>query len=73
METEGLLSCSEDYPAPDWSILHPNIFLLRSILILSSHRCLGLPSYAFYSGFRLKLLKTWSEDATWKTKELYTR
>jgi hypothetical protein len=62
MEREISLPCSQEpstglYPEPDRSSLyHPIIFLLSSILILSTHQRLDLPSGLFLSGFRTNIL-----------------
>jgi hypothetical protein len=55
MEPEGSLPCSKNpttssYPEPDESSLH------LSIVLLSSHRCLGLPSGLFFSGFPTEIM-----------------
>jgi len=47
---------NDPYPDPDESKLHPQTyFFLRSILILSSHICLGLPNSLFLSHFPTKM------------------
>jgi hypothetical protein len=57
MQPEGLLSCSQEpptdpYPEPDGATLYyPIQFLLRSILILSTHLRLGLRSGLVPFGF----------------------
>jgi hypothetical protein len=56
METEGSLPCSQELvivlsPEPDDSIPYSQNIWLKSILILSSHTRLGLPSGPFVSGF----------------------
>jgi hypothetical protein len=61
MEPEGLLSCSqESLPLlPSLSQINPvhaTPPYLRSILILSSHLRLGLPSSLFPSGFPTNIL-----------------
>ena len=63
MEPEGLLphphvpvTCP--YPEPTRSSPYPHIHFLKSILILSSHLRLGLPSGLFPSGFPTKILFT---------------
>jgi hypothetical protein len=57
MEHEGTLSCSQEpstgpYHEPDQSIPSHSVSL-RSILILSTHPRLGLPSGLFPSGLNL--------------------
>jgi hypothetical protein len=58
MEPEGSLPCSQEpstgsYPEPNQSSpYHPNL----SILILSTHLRLGLPSGLFPSGFPINIL-----------------
>jgi hypothetical protein len=62
MEPEGSLPCSQEpstgpYPEPDRSSpYHPILSLLRSILILSTHLRLGLPSGLFPPGFPTKIM-----------------
>jgi hypothetical protein len=61
MEPEGSLPCSQEpstgpYPQPDQSSLYHPILSLRSILILSTHLHLGLPSGLFPSGFPTNIL-----------------
>jgi hypothetical protein len=61
MEPEGLLSHLQDpatcpYPEPDRSSLCPHPTSLISILMLSFHLRLGLPSGFFPSGFPTKTL-----------------
>ena len=63
METEGSSPHSQahatcPYPEPAPSIPHPHPTSRRSILILSSHLCLGLPSGLFPSGLPTKTLYT---------------
>jgi hypothetical protein len=59
MEPEGSLPCSQEpstgpYPQPDgFSSHHP---ILRSILVISTHLRLGLPSGLFPSGFSTNIL-----------------
>jgi hypothetical protein len=58
MEPEGSLLCSQEpstdpYPEPDRSSLY---HLILSILILSTHLHLGLPSGLFLSGFPTNIL-----------------
>jgi hypothetical protein len=60
MEPEGSLLCSQEpstglYPEPDQSIPSHTISV-RSILILSTHLCLGLPSALFPSKFSTDIL-----------------
>jgi hypothetical protein len=60
MEPEGSLPCSQKpstgpYPEPDESRPYHPVFL-RSILILSTHLRLGLPSGLFPSGFPTNIL-----------------
>jgi hypothetical protein len=62
MEPEGSLPCPQEpsngpYPEPDRSTpYHPILSLLRSIMILSTHPRLGLPSGRFPSGFPTNIL-----------------
>jgi hypothetical protein len=62
MEHEGSLPCSQDpstgpHPEPDRpSPYHPILSYLRSILILTTHLCLGLPSGLFSSAFPTNIL-----------------
>jgi hypothetical protein len=62
MEPKSSLLCSQEpatghYPEPDESSpYHPILFLQRSILILSSRLCLGLPSGLIASGFPTETL-----------------
>jgi hypothetical protein len=61
METEGSLPHWQEpttcpYPQPDRSSLCPHPTSLNSILILSSHICLGLPSGLLRSDFFTKTL-----------------
>jgi hypothetical protein len=61
MEPQGSLPCSQEpssgpYPELDQSVHTPHPISLRSILILSSHLHLGLPSGRFPSGFHTKIL-----------------
>jgi hypothetical protein len=62
MGPEGSLTCSEEpstgpYPEPDHSSPHYTILsLLRSIVILSIHLRLGLPTGLFISAFSTKTL-----------------
>jgi hypothetical protein len=64
MEHEGSIPCSQEpstspYHEPDqYSTYHPILSFLRSILILSTHLRLGLPSGLFASGFPTNLLYT---------------
>jgi hypothetical protein len=57
MESEGSIPCSHEpstgpYPEPYKPCPHnPILYLVRSILILSTHLRLGLPSGIFTSGF----------------------
>jgi hypothetical protein len=57
MQSEGSLPCSQQpstgpYPKPDQtSPYHPVLSLLRFILVLSTHPCLGLPHGLFTSVF----------------------
>jgi hypothetical protein len=60
-EPEGSSPCSQEpstgpYPEPDWPSPH---HFLRSILILSTHLHLGLPSGLLPSGFLTNILYTW--------------
>jgi hypothetical protein len=60
METDVSLQCSQEpstrpYPEPDESNLYPHLISLRSILVLFSHICLGLPSGLFHFGFPTNL------------------
>jgi hypothetical protein len=59
MEPEGSFPCSQEpstgpYPEPDQS--YPHNPIQRSILILSTHLCLGLPSGLLPSGFPINIL-----------------
>jgi hypothetical protein len=72
MELEGSLPCHRGPPlVPSLSEMHPGHTLhppsLRSILILSSHLCLGLQSGIFPSGFQTKILDifVFSMHTTW--------
>jgi hypothetical protein len=61
MEPEGSLPCSQEpstdpYPETDRS--NPYHPILRSILILSTHLHVGLPSGLFLSGFPTNILHT---------------
>jgi hypothetical protein len=62
MEPKGSIPCSQEpstgpYPKPRQSNQHhPILSLLRSILILSTHLHLGLPSGLFLSGFSTNIL-----------------
>jgi hypothetical protein len=62
MEPEGSLPCSQEpspgpYPEPDRSSpYHPILSLLRSVLLLSTHLRLRLPSGLFPSGFPTNIL-----------------
>jgi hypothetical protein len=63
MEPEDSLPCSQQpttgpYPEPDASSTHILTVSLRSILILSSHLRLGVPSDLYLSGIRTKILYT---------------
>jgi hypothetical protein len=64
MEREGSLPCSQEpstgpYPQPDRSSpYHPILSLLGSILILSTHLRLGLPTGLFPSDFPINILYT---------------
>jgi hypothetical protein len=40
------------------TLLHKRIIILRSILLLSSHLCMGLPGGLFLSGFPTKTVYT---------------
>jgi hypothetical protein len=51
MEPEGLLPCSQEPSTPDRSSPYHLILSLTSILILSTHLRLGLPSGFFPSAF----------------------
>jgi hypothetical protein len=60
MEPEGSSPCSQElatcpYPEPNESNPHPQTLSLRSILMLSSYPCLGLPSGLLPSGFPTKM------------------
>jgi hypothetical protein len=60
MEPEGSLSCSQE-PATGPYLVHASLTIyVRSILILSSHLHLGLPSGFFPSGFPTKILHDFS-------------
>jgi hypothetical protein len=62
MEPEGSIPCSQQpstgpYPEPyHFNPHHPSLSLLRSILILSTHLRLFLPSGLFPSGFPTNIL-----------------
>jgi hypothetical protein len=61
MEPEGLLPHSQEaatcpFPKPDQSSPCPQTTYQRSVLILSLHLHLGLPSSPFFSGFPTKTL-----------------
>jgi hypothetical protein len=50
------------YPEPDKSSPQPQPISLRSILILSPHLCLSLPSSLFPSGFPIRTKALFSHD-----------
>ena len=61
MKAEGSLPHSQEpvtclYPEQDRAIPCPHPMSLRSILVLSSHLCLGLPGGLIPSGFPTKAL-----------------
>jgi hypothetical protein len=61
MKSESSLLCSQElttgpYPEPDESSPYTHPISLKSILILSSHFCLGLYSDLLPSGFPIKTL-----------------
>jgi len=62
METEGSLPHSQVPANCPWASsiksIHPHPTSWRSILIISSHLCLGLPIGLFLSGFLIKTLYT---------------
>jgi hypothetical protein len=68
METKGSLPCSQQpssgpYPEPDESSpYHPNLSRLKSVLILSTHLRVGLPSGLIFSGLFFKKLKRGLRD-----------
>jgi hypothetical protein len=71
METEGSLPRSQEpstgpYPEPDGSNPY-NLIPLRSILILSTHLRLGLPSGPFPSGFLTNILYAFLLSYFWQT------
>jgi hypothetical protein len=63
MEPEGSLPCSQHpstdpYPLSQIDPVHTIASYLRSILILSTHLRLGIPSGLFRSGFPANILYT---------------